>query len=165
MKMNPEKVMILGGSGLIGYQIARKIARDLGPKIIFIVTLHQSTMREALQGLRKEFPKVTFDGSWGNIFLRSSWREKKRSELLLNRRQTEKLIQDLYIQNPSSGDKNHLARLIRQQKPDVIIDAIPTASSLAAMEDAVRIMEVPAQSHLDHPHSLPKRLLHSLKRN
>ncbi len=140
MKNNPERVMILGGSGLVGFQIARQVARDLQPKTIFIVTLHQESMRWALQALRKESPRVTFDGAWGNLFLRTSWRDKKRNELLLNRKQLSELFQDLYADSASPNTRSFSFDIIRRQKPDVVIDAIPVAPRLATMEDSCRIL-------------------------
>jgi hypothetical protein len=142
MKIIPERVMILGGSGLVGFQIARQIARDLQPKTIFLVALHQESMRTAMQRLRKEFPKVTFDGTWGNLFLRASWREKKRGELFRNPRQVADLINDIYAETAAASARNLLAEVIRKQKPDVIVDALPTAPKLVLQDNTTRILEI-----------------------
>jgi hypothetical protein len=142
MKRTFEKVLILGGSGLVGFQIARLVALNIEPKTIFIVGLHQARVRDALQRLRKEFPKVTFDGSWGNVFLRSAWREKNRSELFAETRQLEGLVNDIYGDISSSSQKNFLSELIRKHKPDIIVDALPVAAQLSSQSDDLLALEI-----------------------
>lgn len=144
MRKNPERIMILGGSGVIGFQIARKLARELEPKVIFIVTLHQSTMREALQHLREEFPKVTFDGSWGNIFLRSKWRGRGIEDIRQHPELLNELVRDLFGPRERAGEKNLLGELVRNHKPDVLIDAVSTANSFALHRDGLAEIEVAA---------------------
>ena len=144
MKTNPERIMILGGSGLVGFQIARKLARELEPKVIFIVTLHQETMREALQQLRKEFPKVTFDGSWGNIFLRSKWRGRGLEDIRHHPELLNELVRDLFGPRERTGEKNLLGELVRNHKPDILIDAVSTANGFAQHRDGVAEIDVAA---------------------
>ena len=142
MKKTAERVMILGGSGMVGFQIARQIAKDISPGTIFIVALHQASMRDALQRLRKEFPKVTFDGAWGNIFARTAWRDNKRSEIVHHHKRIEDLLNDTYAEKSSAAQKNLLADLIRRHKPEIIVDAIATATRFAYQDEALRTLEI-----------------------
>ncbi len=63
-----QTVLILGGTSVVGFEIARQIARDIEPALIVIVSLPQYQVRDALHALRKEFPRVTFDGAWSDMF-------------------------------------------------------------------------------------------------
>jgi len=135
MNSKSRRVMVLGGSGVLGFQVARRLARDLEPKTIIIVSLHQSSMRRSLESLRKEFPKVTFDGAWGNLFLLSSWRGKSHKELRTVHENIAQMIADLCEAPEDAGKKNLLNDLIHKYKPDIIIDAVPTAPLIAALRE------------------------------
>jgi len=161
--------MILGGSGLVGYQIARHIAREVQPRTIFIVALHQESMRRAMQQLRKEFPRVTFDGAWGNLFLRSTAHDKKRSELH-NHKQVQELLQDLYADAASSGSRNLLSELLRKQKPDIVVDTLPFAPRLAWMDDSTRIRSIiqelealPSGKTTGKEYAVPRSLIEAIE--
>ncbi|HQG46409.1 MAG TPA: hypothetical protein PLG50_12185, partial [bacterium] len=103
MKSKSRRVMVLGGSGVLGFQVARHLAQELEPKTIIIVSLHQSSMRRSLEQLRKEFPKVTFDGAWGNIFLRSAWHGQSLKELSADHENIRQMIADLCEGHPDHG--------------------------------------------------------------
>ncbi|HOC89404.1 MAG TPA: hypothetical protein PKI90_07640 [bacterium] len=135
MKSKSGRVMVLGGSGVMGFQVARRLARDLEPKTIIIVCLHQSSMRRSLERLRKEFPKVTFDGAWGNVFLRSSWHGKSPKELRTAHENISQMIADLCETPAETGKKYFLSELIHKYKPDIIVDAVPTAPLIAALRE------------------------------
>ena len=135
MNSKSRRVMVLGGSGVLGFQVARRLARDLEPKTIIIVSLHQSSMRRSLESLRKEFPKVTFDGAWGNIFLRSSRHGKSQKELRNAHEQISQSIADLCKASAETGKNYLLSELIHKNKPDIIVDAVPTAPLIAALRE------------------------------
>ncbi|HOT97181.1 MAG TPA: hypothetical protein PLN61_13490 [bacterium] len=135
MKSKSRRVMVLGGSGVLGFQVARHLAQELEPKTIIIVSLHQSSMRRSLEQLRKEFPKVTFDGAWGNIFLRSAWHGQSLKELSADHENIRQMIADLCEGHPTTSKKYFLSDLIHKYKPDIIVDAVPTAPLLASLRE------------------------------
>ena len=60
MPVNPthsidKSVLILGGAGLVGAQIAHQVARDLRPEKIVIASLYQKEVREVVHELKKLF--------------------------------------------------------------------------------------------------------------
>ncbi|MEK7784142.1 MAG: hypothetical protein AAB658_01795, partial [Chloroflexota bacterium] len=57
--MPDNTFLLLGGAGMVGLQIARRIAHDLKPKRIIIASLFQQEVNEAIHGpagLRRMFP-------------------------------------------------------------------------------------------------------------
>lgn len=128
---NSDKIMILGGTGLVGLQIARQVARELEPRLIVIVALDQDGVRKVLQSLRKEFPRVTFDGEWGNIFLRMNRREQIDNAMSYDSNQIHELFDDTFGDKKKTSKKSWLVRLITKFKPHVIIDAINTATAIS----------------------------------
>ena len=137
-----DKVMILGGAGLVGFQIARQIARELKPSLIVIISLFQSEVREALKILRKEFPNVTFDGSWGDIFLRKEHSDRSRIEILASSDKVFDVYQDVFGEKASAGSRSKLVELVVQFCPDVIVDAINTATAIGYQDVHISSIEI-----------------------
>ncbi len=142
MRRIAGKVMVLGADRLVGAQIVRQIARDIEPRLIVIVSSRQSDVRGHLQKLRKEFPNVTFDGAWGDIYLRSSWREKSRADILLNHKSFENLFSDLFDDPAKNARKNLMVDLIQKFKPDVIVDADKSADAFTSADLFVNSVEL-----------------------
>lgn len=122
---------MLGGAGLVGSQIARQIAKDLKPETIVIASLFQREVREVVWELRKEFPQVKFEEVWGNIFARKSFSKEDRHLLVESRSRREETYQDLFGDIDKAYEESYLVSIIRQYKPDVIIDAINTATAIS----------------------------------
>ncbi len=142
MRQIANKVMVLGGGGLTGYQIVRHIARELQPRLIVIVALRQSWIRESLQNLRKEFPKVTFDAAWGNIFMRTKWRDKTKTEILKNPKLYDQLFSDIFNEPAKAAPQNFLTELIVKLKPDIIVDATNSTRALSYQDLFVNSIEI-----------------------
>jgi len=131
MQKVADRVLILGGAGLVGIQIARQIACDLHPSLIIIASLYQREVRQVLNELRREFPQVTFDGCWGNIFVRKDLAQKNRNEILESIKYTKTLFDDVYKDKEIAYNQSQLAELILEYKPDIVIDSINTATAIS----------------------------------
>ncbi|MBI3242304.1 MAG: hypothetical protein HYZ49_08435 [Chloroflexi bacterium] len=134
--MPDETFLILGGAGLVGLQIARRIAHDLTPKRIIIASLFQQEVNEAIHGpagLRRMFPHsgIEFAGVWGDVFVRAEFSEEKRSRLLESYQRRDDLYADLFGDFDAAFDRSRLVQLILEHKPDVIVDSINTATAIS----------------------------------
>ncbi|MFN2127417.1 MAG: hypothetical protein ACK2TU_06110, partial [Anaerolineales bacterium] len=58
--MNDRCYLILGGAGMIGFQIAHRIARRLKPEKVILASLYQKDVREKISSLEREFPGIEF---------------------------------------------------------------------------------------------------------
>src|SRR5258706_8415435 len=97
MDIKNRTVLVLGGWGLVGSAICRKLV-DEQPKRIIVTSLLRSEADEAVKILRKEFPHAgkNFFVPWGgNIFLRHSLKDRQRSEILNDERLRGMLIEDM----------------------------------------------------------------------
>jgi FlaA1/EpsC-like NDP-sugar epimerase len=47
--------LILGGAGLVGLQVCRRIARQMKPRIIVVASLFEREARGAVASLKREF--------------------------------------------------------------------------------------------------------------
>ncbi len=133
-----ETVLVLGGSGLVGSQIVREVSRQLKPKKIVVASLSEDEVRDFLRDVRREFPDIAFEGAWGNIFVRDDFRMEPRGRLVEHAEHREALYEDLFGDIDAAYERSVLVRLVREHRPDVIIDCINTATAIS-YQDVERI--------------------------
>lgn len=132
-----ETFLILGGAGLVGEQVVRQIARNLGPRRIVVASLYQQEVREALHELEREFPQVHFVGFWGDVFVRSTFntvdrrRRMARRDLLASGAHRAELFEDLFGDLDAAYRRSQLVQLVLEHRPDVVVDSINTATAIS----------------------------------
>jgi hypothetical protein len=128
-----ETFLILGGAGLVGLQIARRIANDLNPKKIVIASLFRDEVEAGLNELQRMFgsTSIQFEGSWGDLFVRQEFTNEHRGRLLESYKRREDLFEDLFGPFDDSYERSSLVDLILQHHPDVIVDSINTATAIS----------------------------------
>ena len=135
--MMPQKecYLILGGAGLVGKQIAHRIATDnnLSPRKIVIASLHSHELESALAYLRKApgDKSIEWVGEHGNIFVRNEYADTNPKELLVDPTHREALFADLFDKIEDAYEHSRLVTIIRRHQPDVIIDSINTATAIS----------------------------------
>ncbi len=134
MDIQNKTVLVLGGWGLVGSSICRKLLAD-EPKRIIVTSLLQSEAKEAVETLKREFPKLGrnyFVPWWGNIFARHTLKDMPREEILKNPSTREMLIDDMLDElNSEVIERSSVFQLLREYKPDVVIDCINSATAIA----------------------------------
>ena len=134
MDIKNKTVVVLGGWGLVGSAICRKLTEER-PKRIVVTSLLEREAREAAELLSREFPRAGrnfFVPWWGNIFLRHSLKDKPREELLKNAETRSMLIDDLLDEfNSELLERSTIFQLMRRYKPDIVIDCINSATAIA----------------------------------
>ncbi|MCR4416148.1 MAG: short-chain dehydrogenase [Ignavibacteria bacterium] len=134
MDIKGKSILILGGWGLVGYAVARRIIVE-NPSKIILASLNEWEAREAVENLSKEFPDYPNENIipwWGNIFLRQEWKDQNKLELLKNPEIRKVLIDDIIEELDDEILKaQSLYQLITTYKPSVIIDCINTATGIA----------------------------------
>ena len=88
-------------------------------------------MREFLHDARREFPRIEFVGTWGDVFVRDEFAMERRRRLLLSRVHREKLYEDLFGDIEVVYERSALAQLIHRVRPDVVVDCINTATAIS----------------------------------
>ncbi len=135
--MVPQKecYLILGGAGLVGKQIAHRIATDnnLSPRKIVIASLYSHELENALAYLRKApgDKSIEWVGEHGNIFVRNEYADANPKELLVDPTHREALFADLFDKIEDAYEHSRLVTIIRRHQPDVIIDSINTATAIS----------------------------------
>lgn len=127
--------MIFGGTGLVGTQIVREIARELNPGKIVVCGLTQDETERFLNEFRSEFESIEFVGAWGNLFVRESFAHEPRTRLVEHKSTRDLLYQDLFGDIDDSYKRSALARAIVEHKPDVLVDCINTATAISYQDN------------------------------
>lgn len=131
--MKDQCFLILGGAGLVGLQIARRVAHDLKPERIIIASLYQREVDVALTELRSMFGDrpIQIEGVAGNLFVRSEFTAHTRTELLDTPTCREVLFQDVMGPQETAYEHSYLVEIIRRYRPNVIVDSINTATAIS----------------------------------
>ncbi len=134
MDIQNKTVLVLGGWGLVGSSICRKLAAD-EPKRIIVTSLLQSEAKEAVESLENEYPNLgrhSFVPWWGNIFVRYALKDKPREEILKNPSTRGMLIDDMLDElNSEVIERSSVFQLLREYKPHIVIDCINSATAIA----------------------------------
>lgn len=128
-----ECFLILGGAGLVGKQIARRIAHELHPRKIVIASLLRHEVIEAQDELKAIFSDqpIEWAGAWGNIFVRGEYAQEPRPKLLESYERRENLYHDLFGSMDDAYNASLMVQIIREHRPDVIVDSINTATAIS----------------------------------
>lgn len=134
MDIKGKTVVVLGGWGLVGSAICRKIMKE-EPKRLIVTSLLEQEAHEAIASLQREFPRAGrnyFTPWWGNIFVRHSLKDTSREELLGTEATRQMLIDDLLDELTAEViERSSVYHLLKQYKPDIVIDCINSATAIA----------------------------------
>ncbi len=131
MDIRNKKILILGGWGLVGMAILRKLVLHK-PKEIIILSLQEKEALDACKEIQKECIKVKLTPEWGNIFVRQSLKDLTRNEIMDCQNHRQALLQDAMESFDDEVMKSSfLNRVISKHKPNIIIDSVNSATGLA----------------------------------
>ncbi len=125
-----DTLLILGGGGMVGIQVAREAARELRPKRIVISSLTKREVDQAVELLSKETQEVEFVGAAADIFLPESLQGKDRASIIANRDDFDALFAESFSPD-ADYSKSAFFKLIERHTPDVIVDCINTATAIS----------------------------------
>ena len=159
MDLQGRNVLVLGGFGLVGLAVCRKLlqARPAG---LLVSSLLEEEAREAVQRLRDEFPQSPVDlvPVWGNVFVRAALKDKPRAEVLNSAKYRRWVFDDVLAElRPETLRESYLAQVVRGESalaegivPDAIVDCINTATALAYQDiytSAAEVIDIYDRAH------------------
>ncbi|MCL5268004.1 MAG: short-chain dehydrogenase [Bacteroidetes bacterium] len=134
MEIKGKTVLVLGGWGLVGSAICRKLVPEKPDKII-VTSLLKTEAYQAVEQLRHEYPSLDpdfFVPYCGNIFVREEFKDLSREEILTNAERRRDLINDTLGELSEETMKaSTLYNLLTDYRPEVIIDCINSATAIA----------------------------------
>ncbi len=159
MYLKNKVILVLGGYGLVGMAVCRELmSRE--PKALIISSLLEDEAHKAVERLHAEFvdTPVHLVPVWGNVFVRSSLKDKARPEVLSSPEYRRWVFEDVLAEmSPATVDDSFLAQLIEGRSdlapdliPDGIVDCINTATALAYQDiytSAAEVLDVYDRAH------------------
>jgi hypothetical protein len=131
MNLDGATIMILGGSGLVGHAVARRLL-DAKPRRIVLVALYQRETEDAAAALQRYAGKAEIAVEYGNVYLPASLSRLERGKLLDDETNRGRLIDDVFgeLTEESIGG-SLMVQLLGRHRPDAVIDCINTATAFA----------------------------------
>ncbi len=132
MDISGSRILLLGGAGLVGMAITRRLLKHHRPKTIIITSLFENEVEQAISELEPLRGNTEIIGSHGNVFVREEFSVLGRADILDNDERRKKLIDDTL--DPLDDNiclSNSLYKLIQETTPHIIVDCINTATALA----------------------------------
>lgn len=134
MEIGKRRVLILGGSGLVGMAVAR----ELLPHVPASLIISGLTQEEAESGVAELAQHAHRDrrtklvAEWGDLFLLESMKERQRADVLAEDAQRARLLDDIFGElNDEVFRRSALGALMMRHKPHILIDCINTATAFA----------------------------------
>jgi NAD(P)-dependent dehydrogenase (short-subunit alcohol dehydrogenase family) len=133
MEIQGSRVVILGGTGLVGMAIARELLA-LRPSRIVVSGLTRVEADEARAELGDEAKRcgVELVPEWGDIFIARELKDRPRREILADPSARAAFLDDLYSANlEDMVDRSTLGALLLEHRPEIIVDCVNTATIFA----------------------------------
>lgn len=134
MNINGSTVLVLGGWGLVGSAVCRKLM-EFNPARIIVTSLKQHEAEEAVKELFSLYPDSPTDRFipwWGNVFTRTLWKDLPREDILKDSEKRRILVDDCIDElNTQILHTSALYDVLITYNPDAVIDCINTATAIA----------------------------------
>ncbi|MBT8478550.1 MAG: short-chain dehydrogenase [Gemmatimonadetes bacterium] len=133
MDIRGKTILMLGGSGLVGIAMARKLL-PLKPACLVIAALRRDEAEEGIATLQRasDSEGVEVVAEWGDILLRTSHRNDSRTAMLETDEGRAEILDDLlgHLQE-EDFKRNLLYHLLETHRPEIVIDCVNTATAIA----------------------------------
>jgi len=152
MDLRDRTVMILGGSGLVGHAVARRLL-GTAPRRIVLVALFEEEVHATARGLEPYRGRATIEVEWGNVFLSASLAQLERGSVMANPEHRRLMLQDLLSELTDDVlHRSFLYQLLLKYRPDAVVDSINTATAFAyqdALRSAQDLLELARRGEVD----------------
>jgi hypothetical protein len=134
MDIRDRTIMILGGSGLVGHAVARRLLA-LSPRRLVLVALYQDEVEATARSLEPDRGGTEIATDWGNVFQPAPVAQLPRREALAQPQLRRLLIGDLVGEfTPAVLERSFLFQLFQRWRPEAVVDCINTATAFAYLD-------------------------------
>ncbi|MCL4233928.1 MAG: short-chain dehydrogenase [Deltaproteobacteria bacterium] len=146
-----QTILVLGGWGLVGRAICFELLKE-NPKKLVVCSLKEKEAKDAVLDLAQEIGFLTETGKtrintklvpeWGDLFARVEFKDMD-ARAVTDTATLDRIIDDTF-NDLSTVDvsKNYLHRLVTRYKPDVVIDAVNTATGVAYRDVYASVLDL-----------------------
>ncbi len=141
MVIKGSKVLVLGGWGLVGMAVCKRLI-DEGASELIVLSLEKWQAEEAVSDLKK-VTSVNLVPVWGNMFVRASLKDLGRNEILNNPENRALMMDDLLGDlSESILDHSFLHQVLIKYNPQIVVDCVNSATALAYQDIFTSSIEV-----------------------
>jgi nucleoside-diphosphate-sugar epimerase len=152
MELRDRTALILGGSGLVGHAVARRLL-GAAPRRIVLVALFEDEVKATARALDPYCGRVAIEVEWGDVFLPASLARRGRSAVVADAEQRRLLLDDLLGElTDEVVHRSFLYQLLIKHRPDAVVDSINTATAFAyqdALQSARELLALAARGQAD----------------
>lgn len=131
MDIRGKSVLILGGYGLVGQAVSRRLIRE-GPRRITLLSLRREEAESAVADLASECQGVELSAAWGDVFTFADLKDRPRREVFSDSELRGRIIESLLDPlSETAASQYFLFQLVTEERPDIIVDAVNTATGIA----------------------------------
>lgn len=152
MDIKGSRILILGGSGLVGLAAARELLPHR-PAALVIAALTEGEAREGVEALAPEAGGTELLAEWGNLFVPAALKDASRETLVNDPAARGMVLDGLY---GPLGDEavraNALGDLVIRHRPEIVIDCVNTATGFAyqnVFQSAAGLREAAGRGEVD----------------
>ena len=131
MELRNSTALLLGGTGLVGMAVARRLI-TFEPARIVIAGLTREEVAVAMADLAPLAGGAAIEGVWGNMFVPEDLAQRPRESILSDAAARRRVVDD-YLGPFGSVpiEHNQLYRWLIQFEPDLVVDCVNTATAVA----------------------------------
>lgn len=133
MEIRDTRVLILGGSGLVGMALAREMLRYEPARLTITALTKEETdvgmaeLEELAAGTKTEIAC-----HWGDLMVAEELKDQARRELIESHEKRARLLDDIYGSfTPERVQRSFLYRMLVEERPQIVIDCVNTATAIA----------------------------------
>jgi len=125
-----SSVLVLGGAGLVGFQVCRRLLREGLTGRIVIASLGRGEVQRAVDALCEEYPDADVAGRYGDVFARGELADLSE-DVETPKRDRRALLADIYEDFEEAKRRSALVHLVGAEKPAAVVDCINTATAIS----------------------------------
>ncbi|HYT03349.1 MAG TPA: hypothetical protein VEM13_00540 [Gemmatimonadales bacterium] len=152
MELRDRTAMILGGSGLVGHAVARRLLAA-APRRIVLVALFEAEVKATARALEPYRGRTAVEVEWGDVFLPATLARLERSVIVGGSEHRALLLHDLLGDlTDEILDRSFLYQLLMKYRPDAVVDSINTATAFAyqdVVNSAQQLLALASEGKLD----------------
>ena len=131
MDIRDRTILMLGGGGLVGHAIARRLL-TFAPRRIVLVALYEEEVLKTAKSLEPYRGETAVECEWGNIFYPAPVAKLDRRAILADPAARRMLLEDLVgALTPAVLERSFMNQLFQRWRPEIVVDCINTATAFA----------------------------------